>query len=98
MSEIVLKPKIPISQDGTYYYPLTSYDQIIMPDGNEWNGKITINNQEPSSSGNFTINASNIGAAPAEHSHTQYFETSKIIYSSTEPVGSQGMIWFKPAE
>lgn len=33
------KPQKPIIKDGNYIYPLTTYDQIIMPDGNRWDGK-----------------------------------------------------------
>lgn len=38
MAEKVYKAKMPIQQDGNYYYPITSYDQIVMPDGNRWDG------------------------------------------------------------
>ena len=38
MAEKVYKAKMPIQQDGKYYYPLTSYDQIIMPNGEYWDG------------------------------------------------------------
>ena len=56
----------------------------------------TINSKTLNS--DISLNANDVGAAEKEHYHTQYFETSKIIYSDNEPNGSQGMIWFKPTE
>lgn len=38
----------------------------------------------------------NLGAAAANHTHSEYLETSKIIYSSTQPTGVSGAIWLKP--
>ena len=76
MAETVYKAKKPFKQDGKYYYPITSHDQIIMPDGNRWNGTF----------------------AEANHEHTNYMKISNIVYSDTEPSGSKGMIWLKPAE
>lgn len=38
MPEIVYKAKKPFKQDGKHYYPITTHDQIIMPDGTRWNG------------------------------------------------------------
>lgn len=38
MAEKVYKANMPISQDGNYYYPITTYDQIVMPDNSRWNG------------------------------------------------------------
>lgn len=48
--------------------------------------------------GNVTLSYGDVGAAPATHSHPEYQATSSMVYSTTEPAGSQGMIWFKPAE
>lgn len=39
MSETVYKAKKPFKQDGKHYYPITTHDQIIMPDGNRWDGQ-----------------------------------------------------------
>ena len=39
MAETVYKAKKPFKQDGKYYYPITTHDQIIMPDGNRWDGQ-----------------------------------------------------------
>ena len=39
MAEIVYKAKKPFKQDGKHYYPITTHDQIIMPDGNRWDGQ-----------------------------------------------------------
>ena len=33
-----LKPQSPILYKGDYIYPLTAFDQIIMPDGSRWDG------------------------------------------------------------
>lgn len=85
MAETVYKAKMPFKQEGKYYYPITSYDQIITPDGGRWSGKTS-------------YTAADVGAAAKEHTHSQYFLTSNIIYSTTEPSGSAGMIWLKPAE
>lgn len=41
---LVYKANAPIKQDGVYYYPLTTYDQIIMPDGNKWTGYMQLKN------------------------------------------------------
>lgn len=43
------KPQSPIKNGEDYIYPLTVHDQIIMPDGNRWDGKtfdetIVVNN------------------------------------------------------
>lgn len=34
-----LKPQSPIKNGQDHIYPLTTYDQIIMPDGSRWNGE-----------------------------------------------------------
>lgn len=34
-----LRPQIPLEIDGKYIYPLTTYNQIIMPDGSRWQGE-----------------------------------------------------------
>lgn len=39
----VQKATNPFKQDSNYYYPITTYDQIIMPDGNRWEGVISDN-------------------------------------------------------
>ena len=30
---------VPFKQDSNYYYPITKYDQIIMPNGGRWSGE-----------------------------------------------------------
>ena len=35
-----LKPQSPIKNSNDHIYPLTTYDQIIMPDGSRWDGAI----------------------------------------------------------
>lgn len=39
----VQKATNPFKQDSNYYYPLTTYDQIIMPDGSRWEGVVSEN-------------------------------------------------------
>lgn len=39
MAETVYKAKKPFKQNGKHYYPITTHDQIIMPDGNRWDGQ-----------------------------------------------------------
>lgn len=49
--------------------------------------------------GAVSLTYSDVNAAKSDHNHDSvYQKTSNIVYSSTEPTGSQGMIWFKPAE
>lgn len=49
--------------------------------------------------GAVSLTYSDVGAASSGHNHDNiYQKISNIVYSSTEPAGSQGMIWFKPAE
>lgn len=33
------KPQSPFRKGEDYFFPITTYDQIIMPDGNRWDGK-----------------------------------------------------------
>ena len=35
---MVFKAQSPLKNNNTLFYPLTTYDQIIMPDGTRWNG------------------------------------------------------------
>ena len=39
MADIYLKPQSPLEIEGKYIYPITYYDQIVMPDGKRWDGK-----------------------------------------------------------
>lgn len=55
-----LKPQSPIKKDADYIYPLTTYDQIIMPDGSSrWDGKNvkSVNGK----TGDITLTTSDIG-------------------------------------
>lgn len=40
MPDKVTKPQSPIRNGDEGIYPLTTYDQIIMPDGSRWNGVV----------------------------------------------------------
>ena len=45
MSEInPVKLQKPLKDKEGSFYPLTTYDQIIMPDNSRWNGEISGNN------------------------------------------------------
>ena len=61
MAEEFLKPQKPIQDGDDYILPVTSYDQIIMPDGiSRWDGNVggkvkTINGIAPDASGNVKI-------------------------------------------
>ena len=35
---VYLKPRSPIKNGKDNIYPLTTYNQVIMPDGSRWNG------------------------------------------------------------
>lgn len=41
-----LKPQSPIRNKEDYIYPLTTYDQIIFPDGNRWDGLIAVQKEQ----------------------------------------------------
>ena len=51
---------MPLKQGEKYYYPLTSYDQIILENGERWNGQqsgtvTSINGIAPDESGNVVL-------------------------------------------
>lgn len=99
MAGLFYKPQSPIMYLGDYIYPLTYYDQIILPDGTRWNGilansVLSVNGK----TGAITLTANDVGAAASSHTHSQYFETSNFIFSATEPTGTAGQFWLKPAE
>ena len=56
----VFKAKMPLKQGEKYSYPLTSYDQIILENGERWNGQqsgtvTSINGITPDESGNVVL-------------------------------------------
>lgn len=56
----VFKAKMPLKQGEKYYYPLTSYDQIILENGERWNGRqvgaiTSINGVKPDQDGNLVL-------------------------------------------
>lgn len=51
----------------------------------------------PANIGAATTSHTHSGYASSNHTHSNYLLTSKIVYSSSQPSGSSGMIWFKPA-
>ena len=64
-----LKPQSPIQDGEDYILPITSYDQILMPDGvSRWDGvsgseaKVTVNDIEPDDNQNISLSASDVGA------------------------------------
>lgn len=38
MATSYIKPQAPLRQGENYVYPVTTYDQIVMPNGERWNG------------------------------------------------------------
>ena len=72
-NERFLKPQSPIQDGEDYILPITSFDQIIMPDGvSRWDGvsgseaKVTVNGIEPDGERNIELNASDVGALPED--------------------------------
>lgn len=67
MAETVYKAKKPFKQDGKYYYPITSHDQIIMPDGNRWDGQHLSSDirDEATEVGSIKVNADLLGGVAA---------------------------------
>ena len=85
MSEIVYKLNSPIKQDDKLYYPLTTYDQIILPNSNRWDGScgnldIDLSDFEE---GNVNLNnADTLGGVPA-----QDFLLKTEIASDSDKIG-----------
>lgn len=73
-----LKPQSPIKNGGDHIYPLTTYDQIILSDGNRWDGNVTTD-KTLTQSGK-AADAKSVGDAIANHYHN-YATTS--TYSGT---------------
>lgn len=69
MAETVYKAKKPFKQDGKYYYPITSHDQIIMPDGNRWDGQHLSSDirDEATEVGSIKVNADLLGGKLPEY-------------------------------
>lgn len=72
MSEIktVYKNVKPLKQGDIYFFPLTTYDQILMPDGKPWDGIVTGGNNASAvlsvntKTGVVTLDASDVHARP----------------------------------
>ena len=62
--------KFPLKDKEGYFYPITSYNQIIMPDGTFWNGESaggtvsSVNSKTPNSNGDINLTAADIAAMP----------------------------------
>lgn len=67
MSETVYKAKKPFKQDGKGYYPITTFDQIIMPDNNRWDGQHLSSDvrDEAMEVGSLKVNADLLGGVAA---------------------------------
>lgn len=50
----------------------------------------------PANIGAATASHTHSDYAAASHTHSNYLLSSKIVYSSSQPSGSSGMIWLKP--
>ena len=61
---------VPLKDKDGYFYPITSYNQIVMPDGTFWDGQASggegtvksVNNKEADENGNVDLSPSDIGA------------------------------------
>lgn len=58
---------VPLKDKDGYFYPITSYNQIVMPDGTFWNGEASggtasVNGVTVDDNGNIEITASDVGA------------------------------------
>lgn len=68
--------KVPLKDKDGYFYPITSYNQIVMPDGMFWDGQASggegtvksVNSKEADENGNVEISASDIGALATDGS------------------------------
>lgn len=69
MAETVYKAKKPFKQDGKHYYPITTHDQIIMPDGNRWDGQHLSSDvrDEATEVGSIKVNADLLGGKLPEY-------------------------------
>lgn len=65
--------KVPLKDKDGYFYPITSYNQIVMPDGTFWDGQASggegtvksVNSKEADENGNVELTAEDIGAIPS---------------------------------
>ena len=78
-----------IKQDNKGYYPITTYDQIILPDENRWNGEaedlgaIIVDRTDSTIGTTALINADTLGGLPAG----SYALKGEAIGSNGLPVG-----------
>lgn len=74
-----LKPQSPITNGEDHLYPLTTYDQIIMPDESRWNGSSDVTSV-CGKTGAVSLSASDVGIV---------YTTDPEL----EPPKVKGMIW-----
>lgn len=74
-----LKPQSPITNGEDHIYPLTTYDQVIMPDGSRWNGSSGVTSV-CGKTGAVSLSASDVGI---------------VYTTGSEPSKIAGMIWLK---
>lgn len=93
MVETVYKAKKPFKQDGKHYYPITTYDQIIMSDGNRWNGGVMVDQTDATIGDPAPVNADTLGGISA----TEYVLKSEIdeTDSSLPSGGTVGQVLVK---
>lgn len=91
MSEIVYKAKKPFRQDGKHYYPITTFDQIIMPDNNRWDGQHLSSDirDEATEVGSIKVNADLLGGIAAAN-YALKEDLDFIGLKSDEREGSAG--------
>lgn len=77
--------KVPLKDKDGYFYPITSYNQIVMPDGTFWDGQASgsegtvksVNSKEADENGNVELTASDVGALSVN-------EAGKIVNGEAE--------------
>lgn len=102
MAEKVYKANMPISQDGNYYYPITTYDQIVMPDNSRWDGvavderAVFVDRTDATIGDPAPVNADTLGGIPA----TEYALKSEIgeTDSSLPSGGTIGQVLVKTSD
>ena len=91
MVETVYKAKKPFRQDGKHYYPITTHDQIIMPDGNRWDGQHLSSDirDEAAEVGSIKVNADLLGGIAAAN-YALKEDLNFVGLKSDEREGSAG--------
>ena len=74
-----IKPQSPLKLGEDYIYPLTTYDQILMPDGSRWEGLLDVGNNLFINRFTMTLPADNWILENEEGPYTQQISLSGIL-------------------